>query len=575
VERVLFAPRELPSLPPDVAEDPSPFSAWVTAREVQRTRLFRDIPGETLQLLMLIAGEPPPETVDTLRSLQQQLSSRWNLHVILQAAAQSDFTALLTVSGLQKSNRRVQAHLDDSTEFDQLLAAGLATCQDAFVGVIYPGDVWAPDAVGLLLTGLAPDCAVYGDEDVLTVTGSHIGPKLKPAYSSDFLLSSSYVGRPLAFGPMVHQRLTDTLANSAIRNEHDLAIRVCEFAHHVDHVAEVLCHRMASAMATEAPATFESGHITAALQRRGESGVVHPGPVVGTFNVSRHAATTRASIIIPFRDEPRFLRACIDSIDATKGTQEVDFVLIDNGSVQPETATLLDRLVARNDVHLIEDDRPFNWAALNNLGAESATGQILVFLNNDIEAQEDGWLSTLCAQAQRPSIGAVGARLIYPDGRLQHCGVVIGLGGAAGHTLVGLQPNRTGYLHMAAVTRECAAVTGACLATRREVFSALSGFDESLGVDLNDIDYCLRVQVKGWRVLVDPSVELVHYESPSRGTAGDTKDIAHFIDRWEGSIRAGDPYLNANLTRADATCRLRGPHEEGWWQQWRLNLNSM
>ncbi|HEY2213731.1 MAG TPA: glycosyltransferase family 2 protein, partial [Acidimicrobiales bacterium] len=128
--------------------------------------------------------------------------------------------------------------------------------------------------------------------------------------------------------------------------------------------------------------------------------------------------------------------------------------------------------------------------------------------------------------------------------------------------------------HMAAVTRECAAVTGACLATRREVFNALSGFDASLGVDLNDVDYCLRAQLSGWHVLVDPSVELIHYESPSRGTAGDTKDIAHFIDRWEGSIRAGDPYLNANLTRADATCRLRGPNEEGWWQQWRLNLHS-
>ncbi|HEY2215366.1 MAG TPA: glycosyltransferase, partial [Acidimicrobiales bacterium] len=388
MERVLFAPRELPPLPPDVAEDPSPFSVWVTAREAERTHLFRDVPGETLQLLMLIAAEPPAETVETLRSLQQQLSSRWNLHVILPAAAQSDFTALLTVSGLQKSSRRVQTHISDATEFGQLLAAGLATCRYAFVGVIYPGDVWAPDAVGMLLNGLAPDGAVYGDEDVLTVAGSHAGPKLKPAYSSDFLLSTSYVGRPLAFGPTVHQRLTDTLTESAVRNEHDLAIRVCEFAHRVDHIAEVLCHRIEPAMTAEAPATFESSHITSALQRRGESGVVHPGPVVGTFKVSRHASATQASIIIPFRDEPRFLRTCIDSIDATKGTQQVDFVLIDNGSVQPETATLLNRLVARNDVQLIRDDRPFNWAALNNLGAETATGEILVFLNNDIEARE-------------------------------------------------------------------------------------------------------------------------------------------------------------------------------------------
>jgi GT2 family glycosyltransferase len=415
---------------------------------------------------------------------------------------------------------------------------------------------------------------VYGDEDVLTSSGAHVQPRLKPSYSSDFLLSYSYVGRPLAFCSLVAERLAASLQISPLLNEHDLALRVCELAERVDHIPEVLCHRL-DTMEAPAPAPFDGRHVAAALQRRGETGAVHPGPAVDTYRIVRPPlASSRASVIIPFRDEPQFLRACIDSIDATKGAQPVELVLIDNGSVQPETATLLDRLDLRSDVRILKDDRPFNWAALNNVGVHASTGDVLVFLNNDIEARHDGWLSTLCAQARRPSVGAVGARLLYPDGRLQHCGAVIGLGGAAGHTLVGLAPEHTGYLHMAAVTRECAAVTGACLATRRETFESLSGFDESLGVDLNDVDYCLRVQLRGWRVLVDPNVELTHHESPSRGTAGDTKDISHFIDRWEQSIRAGDPYLNANLTRMDSSCRLRGPDEEEWWQQWRRNLRS-
>ena len=140
----------------------------------------------------------------------------------------------------------------------------------------------------------------------------------------------------------------------------------------------------------------------------------------------------------------------------------------------------------------MHDPRPFNWAALNNAAAVSARGEVLVFLNNDIEARSAGWLDALVAQALRPSAGAVGARLLYPAGRVQHAGVVVGLGGAAGHALAGLPGDRPGYLGMAVLTRDVSSVTGACLATRREVFDRLGGFDEALGLDLNDIDYCLR-----------------------------------------------------------------------------------
>jgi GT2 family glycosyltransferase len=170
-------------------------------------------------------------------------------------------------------------------------------------------------------------------------------------------------------------------------------------------------------------------------------------------------------------------------------------------------------------------------------------------------------------------VGAVGARLLYPDGRLQHCGVVIGLGGAAGHVLIRLDQHQPGYLNMAVCTRECAAVTGACLATRRDVFESLSGFDVTLGIDLNDIDYCLRGQRRGLRVIYEREAELVHHESPSRGTAGDVKDIVRFIDRWKDSIVARDPYLNPNLTRVDSSCALRGPEEEEWWRQWHASLS--
>jgi GT2 family glycosyltransferase len=140
---------------------------------------------------------------------------------------------------------------------------------------------------------------------------------------------------------------------------------------------------------------------------------------------------------------------------------------------------------------------------------------------------------------------------------------------------VGLAEDKPGYLGMAVTTRECSAVTGACLTTRREVFDSHGQFDESLGVDLNDIDYCLRMHRSGLRTLYEPAAELVHHESPSRGTAGDVSDIVRFVERWKASIIAGDPYLNPHLTRIDSSCALRGPGEEEWWQRWHDSLTDV
>jgi GT2 family glycosyltransferase len=521
---------------------------------------------------MLFPGEPPPDVVTTLESLQAQVADGWQLTVVLHAPVQASFTALLVVSGLQRTSRRVRVVSTEETPTpDQLLDTGLRHCAGSDVALIFPGDVWAPDAVAQITAVLQADSVVYADEDRVTAPGEHGSPLLKPDYSPELLLSSSYVGRPFAMGADVVQRLVEVGPGHAAHLEHDLALRACEVSRNVVHIPEVLCHCSAMAAPSEAP---DCGHVDAALRRRGEEGEVRPGPAPGTFRVRRAAGTAKASIIVPFRDQPQFLRTCIDSIDATTKGQSCEIVLVDNGSVQPETLTLVERFEGRSDIQLLHDERPFNWATLSNAGAAAATGEVLVFLNNDIEAHVSGWLEALCAQALRSTIGAVGARLLYPDRRVQHCGVVIGLGGAAGHALVGLEGTAPGYLNMAVVARECAAVTGACLATRRDVFDALAGFDEALGVDLNDIDFCLRAQRSGWRVLMEPAAELVHHESPSRGTAGDTKDIVHFINRWRDSIVAGDPYLNPHLTRADASCRLRGPHEEEWWQQWQLNLTN-
>jgi GT2 family glycosyltransferase len=570
VERVLFAHRILPALRPDVAQDPRPFSDWVQRREERRRHQFVGRPDvESLHLVMVIAGEPPPETVRTLHALQNQTTNRWTLTVVVQNTWQTAFTALLSVSGIQRTSQRVRVEcVDDTAPPAHMLGRGLTANAGTNVSLLFPGDVWAPDAVAQLASSLSARTVVYADEDIIATTGDHVDPRLKPVYSPDFLLSSSYMGRPLAIGSDIALALTPSVEGIS-GLEHDLALRACEVADSVVHIPEVLCHRLMGSADGIGPQGREIDHVIAALERRDAPAEVTAGPRVGTYRVQRHPRDEpTVTIIIPFRDEPRFMRSCVESIDATKGARSVEFVLVDNGSVQPETQTLMERLSRRDDVRVLPDARPFNWSELNNAAAEVASGDVLLFLNNDIEAQEPGWIDVLIAQAMRPETGAVGARLLYPDRRLQHGGVVIGVGGAADHIQAGLGVDEPGYLNMAISTRECAAVTGACLATRRDVFASLKGFDESLGVDLGDIDYCLRAQRNGLKVLYEATAELIHHESPSRGFAGGGRDIKKFIERWQSSILAGDPYLSPHLTRVDSSCTLRGADEGKWWQQW-------
>jgi GT2 family glycosyltransferase len=529
----------------------------------------------SLTLVMLIAGEPQQEFIRTVESLQAQTSPHWSLLMVVEQEWQTALTALIAVSGLRRSSQRTRVVVTDhpgppGALFDRAVRA----LDGSDIALIFPGDVWAPQAVARLSGALVPGGVAYADEDVSGPDGGYLAPRLKPAYSPEFLLHSFYTGRPMALHADVVTRLPADTTVSDPQFEHDLALRACEVAVHVAHVSEVLCHRMPAATRAATPVT-DGRHVAAALHRQGEQAEILPAASSPTFRVLRSLPhPPLVSIIIPFRDEPRFLRTCIESVVATAGAQPIEFVLVDNGSTQPETATLLERLAQRADTQILTDRRPFNWAALNNVAAAQAAGDVLLFLNNDIEAQSPGWLEALCAQAMRPDVAVVGARLLYPDHRLQHCGVVLGLGGAAGHLFVGLDRRATGYLDMATTTRECAAVTGACFATRRDVFTNLEGFDESLGVDLNDVDYCLRAQRTGLRVLFEPEAELIHYESPSRGTAGDVRDIVRFLQRWEDSITSGDPFLNPELTRVDSSCALRDPGEGEWWRQWRSNLSG-
>lgn len=568
MNRVLFAPRELPPLPPDAAHDLERYEAWVTARERERIGRAKDVAHPPLHLVMPVGDASALSIRRTLASLRKQTSRHWSLTVGVSEQRRAEVAQLVRSCFPWWSwRRRPRISQTHAAAANELLRQALRQPMDTALALVFPGDVWAADTVVQLGAALGPRSVVYADEDSVTPDGSHAAPRLKPGYSPDFLVSSGYVGRPLAIGAELLDTWLDLTATDPTSLEHECALRACKAADSVIHLPEVLCHRSCDPSPHETSSSAE--YLSRFVSEQGDAEHVRGGPWPGTFTVERtppHEA--RISVVIPFRDQPQLLRTCVDSLRATTDGHPPELVLVDNGSSDPETWSLVEALEKDPQIVVLRDPRPFNWAALNNSAVGLSRGDVLVFLNNDIEAHRSGWLSALCAHALRPDIGAVGARLLYPDGRLQHCGVVVGLGGAAGHPLVGLSGEMTGYLGLATTTRECSAVTGACLATRREIFEELGGFDESLGVDLNDIDYCLRAGAMGYRTVFEPAAELTHHESPSRGTAGGVGDIVRFIERWRDYITQGDPYFNPHLTRVDASCGLTRPGEEEIWSQW-------
>jgi GT2 family glycosyltransferase len=559
---VLFAPRELPPLRPDISEDPRSYDAWVRARE--QSRYGRRSPRAKPSLRLVL---PVPGDLDgirrTLRALSRQTDPGWTLTIAVRERLARRCRLLVLSLGRRLARRTTIVSAPAQAGPRDLFRLGTSPDQSPSTALVLPGDVWAPDTVALLAEELTQHDVVYADEDHIDAAGLHCDPRLKPCYSPDFLLTTGYVGRPLAFRTHLVNGF-DPVADSPDTLEHEYALYVCTAASSVGHIPEVLCHRTVLA-----PRSEERSHVEGALRRRGDPSAVHEGRSAGTYRIERRAPPgVTATVIVPFRDQPQFLRTCVDSVRATAGDSDLELLLVDNGSSDLETLTLLERLAGTEGVEVHHDPQPFNWARLNNQAARSARGAVLLFLNNDIEALRDGWLDALVAHALRPDVGAAGARLLYPNGRLQHCGLVIGLNGAAGHPLVGLDGDAPGYLHMATATRECAAVTGACLATRREVFDELEGFDETLGVDLNDVDYCLRAAQRGYRTIYEPAAELVHHESPSRGTAGGVGDIVRFVERWKEYIERGDTYLSPHLTRRDPSCALATPEEQEAWNQW-------
>ena len=277
-----------------------------------------------------------------------------------------------------------------------------------------------------------------------------------------------------------------------------------------------------------------------------------PAPQRAALEVS--ASRPRVSLIIPTRDSADLLENCIRSIRSKTRYDNYEILIVDNGSIEEKTKKLFGNLGSDPAIRILPRPEPFNFSRLNNAAAREATGDILGLINNDIEVTREDWLDEMVALAMRPETGCVGAKLLYPDGRIQHGGIMLGVYTLAGHAHRFAPADAPGYLDRLSTVQNVSAVTAACLLVRKQIFDQVGGLDENLAVAFNDVDFCLKVGAAGYRNVWTPFAELTHHELVSRGRDFTPAKARRFADeyatmqqRW-GAQLLNDPYYSPHLT---------------------------
>jgi ADP-heptose:LPS heptosyltransferase/GT2 family glycosyltransferase len=413
--------------------------------------------------------------------------------------------------------------------------------------LLRPGDELGADALleMAIAAGRQADREmIYGDEVRISPVSNEREPFFKPDFSPDLLLSANYIGRPWVATSALLARTGATPASLAVNGEYDLVLRCAELATAVHHIPKLLCQRAAAAL--DDP-DQESAALEAMLHRRNIAGEVLPTPIPGTWRVKRTVAVKgKVSIIIPTCAAHGYIETCITSLRGRTTYSDFEIICIDN---IPASEMAWKVWLQRKADKVVEIPDAFNWSVFNNRAAELATGEFLLFLNDDIEIIQGDWLDRLMEHAQRPEVGITGPQLLYRDGKVQHAGMFLSTNGIGRHAFRFAGKDDPCYFGLALTQRNVIAVTGACMLVRKDTFDRLGRFDEAHQIVNNDLDFCLKVHRAGLLTVFTPYASLIHYELASRAGLKDVFDLTHFNAAWKTTFAAGDPYFSPRLSR--------------------------
>jgi O-antigen biosynthesis protein len=427
---------------------------------------------------------------------------------------------------------------------------------------------------------------IFTDEDTIDSEGQRSNPHFKTDWNRDLLLSENFVSHVTVYRSSILRQLGGFRSGYEGQEDYDLALRATErmAEHRIRHIPLILYHRHLDHALCPGPGGGENGtsseNARKAIREHFER-LRNPATVMAGYQHARRVSyplpepIPLVSLIIATRDRADLLRQIIHGVCHETDYDRFEVVIIDNQSTEPETLKYLEEINEDARIKVVAYDAPFNFSAINNLGIRHSQGDVVGFLNNDLKVISPGWLREMVSHAMRPEIGAVGAKLYFPDNTIQHAGVIVGLGGLAGYAYRGLPRDAAGPNCRPHKIQNYCAVTGACMVMRRAVFDEVGGFDEmNLPVAYNDVDLCLRIRERGYRILWTPYAELYHLESASRPPdraceqlARYNKECAYFKSRWHSHI-FHDPYYNPNLTQEAEDFSLASPPRA--FKPWKL-----
>lgn len=538
-----------------------------TERELAEQRNHRFDRKIKFSIVVPLFNTPEKFLREMIQSVIDQTYSDWELCMADGSDAQHSDVERICRQYTKKDSRITYKKLEKNLGISGNTNACLEMATGDYIGLFDHDDLLHPAALYEVMRAICEQGAdfIYTDENTFHNSPQDAYcPHFKPDFSPDTLRSYNYICHFVVFR---HELMNDA---GKFRSEfdgsqdYDMVLRLTEKAKKIVHIPEILyywrAHQNSVASDISAkPYTLNAAKkaLTEHLEREHLDGEVMDSAIPSTYKIQYAIKkNSKVSIVIPNMDHIEVLRTCIDSILDKTTYENYEIIIIENNSKNEETFSYYRELEKNSCVKIVNWIGKFNYSAINNFGVQQAvTGEYIILLNNDIEVITPDWIEQMLMFAQRTDVGAVGAMLYYPDETIQHAGVILGVGGVAGHSHKNFNRGSYGYMSRATIVQNLSAVTFACVMIPRNVWDEVGGLDESFAVAFNDVDMCMRIRKAGYLIVWTPYAELYHYESKSRGLEDTPEkkkrfegEVMRFQERWKDELAAGDPYYNPNLS---------------------------
>ena len=554
--------------------------ALPTPKDLERQRRTQFAKEPLISLAVPLYRTPEPYLEALVKSVREQTYGKWQLCLADGSGNQElEETALRFVG---QDVRICYVNLGENRGIAGNTNGALKMAEGDYVALLDHDDLLSPDALYEIVkcVNQCPEAdVIYSDEDKVDERGRKFyEPHFKPDFNLDLLRTMNYICHLFAVKTDLLRAVGGMREAYDGAQDYDLIFRCTERAEKICHIPKILyhwrCHKSSTSRNPESKRyAFEAGlrAVEDHYRRMGIRAAVSHGIKPGMYHtVYERPFDPLVSVIIPNKDHIEDLELCIGSLLEKSSYKNLELIIVENNSKEPETFAYYERKKRElENFRVVEwkDESGFNYPAINNFGASFAKGEYLLLLNNDIEMIDGACVEELLGQCMRPDVGIAGARLYYGDDTVQHAGVIVGLGGVAGHAFVGLPRSEWGYMAKAVAAQDLSAVTAACMMVKKDVYMAVGGMTEALAVAFNDVDFCLKVRKKGWLVVYEPYAQAYHYESKSRGLENTPEKLERFHgemrlfrERWREILEKGDPYYNVNLTLDRNDFTFRNPY---------------